>query len=328
MKTPITIDLVGVPLRRSLKLIAEQLGMGVGIRDGMVTMRPPDMRLRNWHELLVLDESFPQSSPLDVEVERARRGELTTSELDQLNERLKAIDEATKLYRSIRMRWDGDAWRDAGKAPACRQPGSAARPVAGAWRRAQHGASAAGMTAKFAGKRGRISGRTPGIAGREPDRPETRRTMNPTTPATSKPRFQLPQSHEAFVRASRVIPGGVNSPARAFGAVGGEPPFMARAEGAYLFDIDGHQYIDYIGSWGPMILGHGHPQVKTAVAECARAGHELRRTDGPRDRDRRGRWRRPCPRSRWSGSCRREPRPRCRPCGWRAGSRAETRSSR
>ena len=56
-----------------------------------------------------------------------------------------------------------------------------------------------------------------------------------------------------------MIPGGVNSPARAFGAVGGEPPFMARAEGAYLYDIDGHQYIDYIGSWGPMILGHAHP---------------------------------------------------------------------
>jgi RNA polymerase sigma factor (sigma-70 family) len=102
MKTPITMDLVGVPLRRSLKLIAEQLGMGYGIRDGMVTMRPPDMRFRNWHELLVLDESFPMSSPLDLEVERARRGELTTSELDQLNERLKAIDEVTKHYRSIR----------------------------------------------------------------------------------------------------------------------------------------------------------------------------------------------------------------------------------
>src|ERR1700720_3924704 len=99
------------------------------------------------------------------------------------------------------------------------------------------------MMAKFAGKRGRISGQPPGIAGREHDRSETRRTMNSTTPAISKPRFQLPQSHEAFLRANRVIPGGVNSPARAFGAVGGEPPFMARAEGAYLFDIDGHQYI-------------------------------------------------------------------------------------
>ena len=56
-----------------------------------------------------------------------------------------------------------------------------------------------------------------------------------------------------------MIPGGVNSPARAFGAVGGEPPFIARAEGAYLYDIDGHTYIDYIGSWGPMILGHAAP---------------------------------------------------------------------
>jgi glutamate-1-semialdehyde 2,1-aminomutase len=96
--------------------------------------------------------------------------------------------------------------------------------------------------------------------------------MNPTTPATSKPRFQLPQSHEAFARASRVIPGGVNSPARAFGGVGGEPPFLARAEGAYLFDIDDHQYIDYIGSWGPMILGHGHPRVKAAVVETLDLG--------------------------------------------------------
>jgi glutamate-1-semialdehyde 2,1-aminomutase len=69
-----------------------------------------------------------------------------------------------------------------------------------------------------------------------------------------------------------VIPGGVNSPARAFGAVGGEPPFMARAEGAYLYDIDGHQYLDYIGSWGPMILGHGHPQVKRAVADALELG--------------------------------------------------------
>src|SRR4051812_20971010 len=89
--------------------------------------------------------------------------------------------------------------------------------------------------------------------------------MDATTPAKSKPEYALPRSHEAFVRACRVIPGGVNSPARAFGAVGGEPPFMARAEGAYLHDIDGHQYIDYIGSWGPMILGHGHPAVREAV---------------------------------------------------------------
>src|SRR3954468_11997759 len=92
------------------------------------------------------------------------------------------------------------------------------------------------------------------------------------TPATSVPEYRLPRSHEAFVRACRTIPGGVNSPARAFGAVGGEPPFMARAEGAHLYDIDGDQYIDYIGSWGPMILGHAQAQVRAAVAEAMALG--------------------------------------------------------
>ena len=92
------------------------------------------------------------------------------------------------------------------------------------------------------------------------------------TPALSIPSYLLPLSHHAFVRANRSIPGGVNSPARAFGAVGGEPPFMARAQGQFLYDIDGHQYIDYIGSWGPMILGHGHPEVKKAVAETLETG--------------------------------------------------------
>jgi glutamate-1-semialdehyde 2,1-aminomutase len=96
--------------------------------------------------------------------------------------------------------------------------------------------------------------------------------MSAATPASSKPEYRLPRSHEAFVRACRVIPGGVNSPARAFGAVGGEPPFMARAQGAYLYDIDGHQYVDYIGSWGPMILGHGHPAVKAEVASALEGG--------------------------------------------------------
>jgi glutamate-1-semialdehyde 2,1-aminomutase len=96
--------------------------------------------------------------------------------------------------------------------------------------------------------------------------------MIPSTPARSVPEFQLPCSHEAFVRANRVIPGGVNSPARAFGGVGGEPPFMARAEGQFLYDIDGHQYIDYIGSWGPMILGHAHTEVRAAVGEALALG--------------------------------------------------------
>lgn len=94
----------------------------------------------------------------------------------------------------------------------------------------------------------------------------TRQTQA-TTPATSRPDYTLPASEAAFERACRVIPGGVNSPARAFGAVGGNPPFMKRAEGAYLWDIDGHQYIDYIGSWGPMILGHGNPQVLKSVSD-------------------------------------------------------------
>src|ERR1041384_6156570 len=96
--------------------------------------------------------------------------------------------------------------------------------------------------------------------------------MNSTTPALSRPDFRLPRSHEAFVKACRVIPGGVNSPARAFGAVGGEPPFMARAAGARLFDVDGHEYLDYIGSWGPMIVGHAHPEVRRAVAEALELG--------------------------------------------------------
>ena len=91
-------------------------------------------------------------------------------------------------------------------------------------------------------------------------------------PKTSIPGYKLDRSHEAFVRANKVIPGGVNSPARAFGAVGGEPPFMARAEGAYLFDIDGNKYIDYIGSWGPMILGHAQARVREAVSEAMSLG--------------------------------------------------------
>ncbi|MCL4207841.1 MAG: glutamate-1-semialdehyde 2,1-aminomutase [Pirellulaceae bacterium] len=73
------------------------------------------------------------------------------------------------------------------------------------------------------------------------------------------------RSKQIFERAKQLMPGGVNSPARAFGGVGGEPIVMERADGAYLFDVDGNRYIDYIGSWGPMILGHGHPQVRAAV---------------------------------------------------------------
>jgi glutamate-1-semialdehyde 2,1-aminomutase len=75
-----------------------------------------------------------------------------------------------------------------------------------------------------------------------------------------------------FQRAQRVIPGGVNSPVRAFRAVGGTPRFIERAEGAWLVDAEGRRYIDYIGSWGPMILGHGHPAVVEAVERAVRDG--------------------------------------------------------
>ena len=77
------------------------------------------------------------------------------------------------------------------------------------------------------------------------------------------------RSHKIFARAQELMPGGVNSPARAFGGVGGEPVVFDRAEGAYLFDVDGNRYIDYIGSWGPMILGHQHPKVLAAVQAAA-----------------------------------------------------------
>jgi glutamate-1-semialdehyde 2,1-aminomutase len=75
-----------------------------------------------------------------------------------------------------------------------------------------------------------------------------------------------------FERAQRVIPGGVNSPVRAFRAVGGTPRFITRAEGATIVDAEGRRYIDYIGSWGPMILGHGHPAVLEAVLKAAHEG--------------------------------------------------------
>ena len=80
------------------------------------------------------------------------------------------------------------------------------------------------------------------------------------------------RSHELFTRAQALLPGGVNSPVRAFKSVGGEPFFAARAEGAYLFDVDGNRYIDYIGSWGPMIAGHAHPHVLAAVERTMRDG--------------------------------------------------------
>ncbi|RPE75732.1 glutamate-1-semialdehyde 2,1-aminomutase [Vulcaniibacterium tengchongense] len=79
-------------------------------------------------------------------------------------------------------------------------------------------------------------------------------------------------SHALFARAQALIPGGVNSPVRAFKSVGGEPFFAARAQGAYLYDVDGNRYVDYVGSWGPMIAGHAHPQVLAAVEKTMHDG--------------------------------------------------------
>ncbi|MFP5430432.1 MAG: glutamate-1-semialdehyde 2,1-aminomutase [Gammaproteobacteria bacterium] len=79
----------------------------------------------------------------------------------------------------------------------------------------------------------------------------------------------MSRSDELFSAACRHIPGGVNSPVRAFRGVGGTPVFFSRAQGAYLFDADGRQYIDYVGSWGPAILGHAHPEVIREVQEAA-----------------------------------------------------------
>ena len=82
----------------------------------------------------------------------------------------------------------------------------------------------------------------------------------------------MTNSTALFDRAQRVIPGGVNSPVRAFKGVGGTPVFIQKAQGAYIFDTDGKQYIDYVGSWGPMILGHNHPAILNAVLKTAENG--------------------------------------------------------
>jgi glutamate-1-semialdehyde 2,1-aminomutase len=82
----------------------------------------------------------------------------------------------------------------------------------------------------------------------------------------------MTRSQELFLEAQRYIPGGVNSPVRAFKGVGGEPVFFKRGEGANLIDEDGRRYIDYVGSWGPMIVGHAHPEVIATVQEAAQNG--------------------------------------------------------
>ena len=79
-------------------------------------------------------------------------------------------------------------------------------------------------------------------------------------------------NQELFQRAQRLMPCGVNSPVRAFKSVGGEPFFTAKADGAYLWDVEGRRYIDYVGSWGPMIVGHNHPAVREAVERAVKDG--------------------------------------------------------
>jgi glutamate-1-semialdehyde 2,1-aminomutase len=84
--------------------------------------------------------------------------------------------------------------------------------------------------------------------------------------------LEINRSIELFQNAQELLPGGVDSPVRAFRAVGGQPLFIERGEGAYLYDVDGNRYIDYVLSWGPLILGHAHPQVVAALTQAVSAG--------------------------------------------------------
>ena len=142
------------------------------------------------------------------------------------------------------------------------------------------------------------------------DRSETLEHGDPPMSAACRPpgasdRPAGPQSRALFERARRVIPGGVNSPVRAFRAVGGTPLFVARGEGAQFEDVDGRRYLDFVGSWGPLILGHAHPEVLAAVAAAAGARHHLRRALRRRGRARRGDRRRA---TRGSSRCASSPR--------------------
>jgi glutamate-1-semialdehyde 2,1-aminomutase len=119
----------------------------------------------------------------------------------------------------------------------------------------------------------------------------------------------MTQSEELFARALRLIPGGVNSPVRAFNAVGGTPRFIRKAEGSRMWDADGQEYIDYVGSWGPMILGHALPAGDRGDPEAAARGTSYGAPCVAEVElaERVVRW---SPRSRRSASSRRAPRPR------------------
>src|SRR5260370_16904878 len=86
----------------------------------------------------------------------------------------------------------------------------------------------------------------------------------------------LKHSRELQLRAESLLPGGVDSPVRAFRAVGGDPPFVTRADGAYLWDEDGNRYLDMFGSWGPMILGHAYPPAVEAIQQSSSRGATFR----------------------------------------------------
>src|SRR5690242_3520657 len=101
----------------------------------------------------------------------------------------------------------------------------------------------------------------------------------------------LDRSRQLQQRAEHLLPGGVDSPVRAFRAVGGDPPFVVRAEGAYLWDADGNRYIDYFGSWGPMILGHAFPAVVEAIQQAAAHSASFGRSEERRvGKEGRSRW--------------------------------------
>jgi glutamate-1-semialdehyde 2,1-aminomutase len=119
------------------------------------------------------------------------------------------------------------------------------------------------------GATGPLVPRRPGPCDTGPVRPTT--SGRPSAPRPPYP-FEAPASEALFARAQVVTPGGVNSPVRAFRAVGGTPRFMARGLGAFLYDADGREYVDLVCSWGPMILGHAHPDVLEAVVRAAAAG--------------------------------------------------------
>jgi len=117
------------------------------------------------------------------------------------------------------------------------------------------------------------------------------------------------RSEALFARAKTLMPGGVSSPVRAFRSVGGTPRFISRAQGPYLWDADGHRYVDFVLSWGPMILGHAHPEVVEAVRKQVVDGMSFARPARSRLTSPSGScgW---CRRWRWCGSSRAAPRPR------------------